>query len=278
MKPVYDYMNYRCFLKDRFLSLKRKNPLFSYRSFNRLAGIQSSGFLKLVIDGKRNLGDEGIVMVSRGFKLVEDERKYFETLVKFNQAAHHEEKDRHFRELSQHRRFLAAKPLTAAQYHLFSRWYYVGTLELLRLRAAEKRDLRWIQAHLRPKVGLRQLKHAVEELKQLGLITDQDGQLAPRETMLATEDEVASLSVANFHVQMSELASRSVVQDPASDREFSTLTVATSECGFRRMKQEIQRFRKKLHSIIEQESGSERTLVGHLNLQLFKLGDINFTL
>src|SRR5262249_32035516 len=69
MKPVYDYMDYRCFLKERFSSLKARNPLFSYRSFSRLAGTKSSGFLKLIIDGRRNLGDDGIMMVARGFKL-----------------------------------------------------------------------------------------------------------------------------------------------------------------------------------------------------------------
>src|SRR5579885_542919 len=116
MKTIYDYMDYRCFLKERFLAIKTKNPLFSYRSFNRLAGGKSSAFLKLVIDGKRNLADEGIQMVVRGFKLNDHERKYFESLVKFNQSRNHEEKDRYFRHLSQNKHFIAAKPLTAAQY------------------------------------------------------------------------------------------------------------------------------------------------------------------
>lgn len=273
MKPVYDYMDYRCFLKDRFSDLKKRNPLFSYRSFNRLAGTKSSGFLKLVVDGKRNLGDEGVAMVARGFKLNDDERKYFESLVKFNQAGRHDEKDLHFRQLSQHRRFIAAKPLTAAQYHLFSHWYYVALLEMLRMETDERKTVRWIQERIRPKVGVRELNRAVRELEQLGLLKiSEDGSLSPREAMLTTEDEVSSLSVANFHVQMSGLAARSVAQDPASQREFSTLTVATSEKSFQRIKQEIQRFRKKLHSIIEQENGSSRTLVAHLNLQLFQLG------
>lgn len=274
MNIVFDYMDYRRFLKDRFLSIKNKNPLFSYRSFSRLAGNKSSGFLKLVIDGKRNLGEDGIGMIARGFKLSEEERKYFASLVKFNQAQHHDEKDHHFRELSQHRKFLSAKPMTAAQYHLFSHWYCVAILELVRMDTNEVRTAEWLKRVIRPKVGLREIKGAIKDLKQMGLLEEDPAKgLMPREAMLTTEDEVASLSVANFHAQMSTLASRSVVEDPAEEREFSTLTVATSEKGFQRIKQEIRRFRKKLHSIIEQESESPRTSVGHINLQLFKLGD-----
>src|SRR5215831_45499 len=153
---VYDYTNYRSFLKDKFRELKQKNPSLSYRSFNRLAGIKSSGFLKLVVDGKRNLADEGISMLAQGFRLGEPERKYFELLVKFNQAKNPEEKNRIFHELSQNRRFIAAKPLTAAQYHLFSNWYYVAILEMFRIETKEVRDVIWIRKNLNPPVPLKE--------------------------------------------------------------------------------------------------------------------------
>src|SRR5579885_1121656 len=115
MGSIYDYMDYRGFLKDQFSERKKQNPLFSYRSFNRVAGITSSAFLKQVIDGKRNLGDRGIRMIARGFKMNESERKYFESLVKFNQAETVEEKDQYFRERSRNKKFLDANPLTSAQ-------------------------------------------------------------------------------------------------------------------------------------------------------------------
>jgi uncharacterized protein (TIGR02147 family) len=272
MKFIFDYTDYRLFLRDRFEDMKRKNPLFSYQSFSRMAGARSSGFLKLVSDGKRNLADKGIWMIARGFRLSDSERRYFESLVKFNQATSHEEKDRHFRELSQHKQFLAAKPLTAAQYQLFSHWYYVAILELARLPSEKKKDAAWLQQRLQPEVALRDVKKALADLKICGLLEeDLHEGILRKEAMLASDDEIRSLSVANLHSQMSHLAARAVMEEAAPEREFSSLTVITSQRSFQRAKEEIQKFRKKLHSILEQDDEAPKDFVGQLNLQLFKL-------
>jgi uncharacterized protein (TIGR02147 family) len=89
--------------------------------------------------------------------------------------------------------------------------------------------------------------------------------------MLTTEDEVRSILVANFHAQMSGLAAAAVMRDDAADREFSALTVALSEEDFQQAKSEIQKFRRKLHSILERSPSGVKKVVAHLNIQLFKL-------
>ena len=272
MVSVFEFTNYRRFLKEKFVELKKKNPLFSFRSFNRLAGISSSGFLKLVIDNKRNLAETGIEKIARGFKLGEAEKKYFHALVKFNQAANNEEKSRYFQELSQHKKFLAAKPLSSSQFRLFAHWYYVAILELVRAETEETKNLQWLQRHLNPAVDLKSLKTAVQELKKLELL-DEDGKgnLRRREAMLTTPDEVHSVLAAHFHQQMCQMAARSVMKEESEMREFSALTIVTSEQSFEKAKQEIQKFRKKLHSILEQEDQAPKTFVTQINLQLFRL-------
>jgi uncharacterized protein (TIGR02147 family) len=271
---IYDYLDYRGFLKDRFLEIKKKNPLFSYQSFSRMAGAKSTSFLKLVMDGKRNVSDEGIGMLARGFHLSEPERKYFECLVKFNQAKIHEEKDRYFRELARNKRWLSAKPLAAAQYRLLSHWYYVAILELVRVPSDRPKDACWIQKRLRPEVELKEVKAAVAELVRLDLLAhDGHAGLVRNEAMLATDDAVRSLSAVNFHAQMSQLAAKAVAEQKAREREFTTLTVVTSEAAFQRAREEIRKFRDHLHSILEQENEEPRDFVGHFNLQLFRLSE-----
>lgn len=271
---IYDYLDYRGFLKDRFLEIKKRNPLFSYQSFSRLAGARSTSFLKLVMDGKRNVSDEGIGMIARGFRFSEPERKYFECLVKFNQAKIHEEKDRYFRELAKNKRWIAAKPLAAAQYRLLSHWYYVAILELVRVPSDRPKDASWIQKRLRPEVELKEVKAAVAELVRLDLLAhDEHAGLVRSEAMLATEDAVRSLSAVNFHTQMSQLAAKAVAEQKAREREFTTLTVVTSEKAFQRAREEIRKFRDHLHSILEQENEDPRDFVGHFNLQLFRLSE-----
>lgn len=269
---LYDYTDYRAFLRDRFTEAKKRNPLFSYRSFNKVAGIRSSAFLKFVIDGKRNLADRGIRKICRGFHLNEMEGKYFNALVKFNQAADVEEKDHYFRILSQNRKFIAAKPLTAVQYRLFTHWYYVAILEMVRLEIAEVKDVGWLKSGINPPVGRVAIKKAVKDLKELGLLSEEkNGNLKRNETMLMTEDQFQSLALTNFHTQMSEIASQKVLKARPEDREFSALTVATSEKGFQESKRRIQQLSDLLHSSLEQETGEPKTIVGHFNFQLFKL-------
>lgn len=272
MRSIYDYMDYRKFIQDGFAALKEKNPLFSFRSFNRLAGIQSSGFLKMVMDGKRNLSDDGIQMIAKGFKLSDTERRYFKSLVKFNQSDTAEDKDHFFKELTENKGFVAAKPITAAQFHLFTHWYYVAILELVRLDTKKPKTIAWLQDHIDPIVDLLELKRAVKDLIRLNLLTEEPSNgLKAKETVLTTDDEVQSIAVTQFHVAMSGLAARRVNSEDHENREFSTITVATSERGFHLAKQELIKFKKRLFSLMEQEAEQPKTVVGHVNLQLFRL-------
>lgn len=269
---LYDYLDYRKFLRDRFQTLKKQNSHFSFRYFNRLAGIQSAGFLKLVMDGKRNLGVSGVAKIVQGFKLNPEEALYFEKLVRFNQAKDHEEKERYFEELYTQKTTSRRKEITAAQYHLFSRWYYVAILEALRLKLPKRKTANWLSQILFPKVPLREVKAALKELKKLGMISQtSSGHLKRKEAILATPDEVASLFVVNFHQEMSGLAAEAVKNQNAERREFSALTVAISSENFERFKQEIRRFRKKLHALSEQSNGHPNEIVAQINLQLFQL-------
>lgn len=111
MTPIYEYNDYRAFLRDRFSALKKQNPMFSYRAFNRLAGLKNSGFLKLVIDGQKNLGQTGIWKMARGFKLTEDEARYFAALVHFNQAKEIDEKNHYKQEIQRCMNLLKINPI-----------------------------------------------------------------------------------------------------------------------------------------------------------------------
>lgn len=271
MISIYDHTNYREYLKKRFNELKKERDDFSYRVFNRKAGIASSGFLKNVVDGKRNLATDGIRKIIKGLELKPDEGKYFESLVHFNQAQNHEDKDHYFQELLANKRFVRAHPLTEAQYNLFSEWYYVALLELIRLESRETKDILWIQRSLRENVPLLDIKKAVKDLIELGLVKEGKQLLLRKQTMLSTPDEVKSVSVANFHFQMGQIAAKALKEDSPQDREFSGLTVALSDTGFEIAKKELQKFRRKLHSLVEEDTEHPKTNVAHLNLQLFKV-------
>ena len=77
-KPlVFEYLDYRSFLKDMYAYRKRRDPVFSYRYFSGKAGFASPNFLKLVIDGQRNLSHTSMLKIAKGFGLKGNEMEFY---------------------------------------------------------------------------------------------------------------------------------------------------------------------------------------------------------
>ena len=76
LPSVFEYLDYRTFLRDHYTASKQLKPQYSFRYFSRRAGLSSSNFLKLVMDGKRNLGAETVAKRC-GFSPKDGERKTF---------------------------------------------------------------------------------------------------------------------------------------------------------------------------------------------------------
>lgn len=270
MSDIFNYLDYRRFLKDRFFELKAAKQSFSYRNFNRKAGFSSSGYLKLVMDGKRNLAPEGTFKVCRGLGFSREEARYFENLVKMDQATSHEEKDYYFKEMTKVQPSRPAKEILQSQYRMFSHWYYVALLELVRL-ADFREDPRWISKKMSPRVAPDKIRKALDELITLGCLKrDENGRLVRTDNMISTPDEVRSISLVNFSHQMLDIAKKALDEAPAAERDFSTLTLGLSEEGFKKLKTMVQQFRKCVHGNLE-SGEDDKTVVAHLNIQLFKL-------
>lgn len=57
---IYEYLEYRIFLADAYQAGKENVSAFSYRYLARKAGFSSPNFIKLVMDGERNLSMESV--------------------------------------------------------------------------------------------------------------------------------------------------------------------------------------------------------------------------
>ncbi len=75
---IFEYSSYRDYLRDLYSYLKASRPYFSYRYFAAKAGFNSPNFLKLVIDGKRNLSSDSVKRFATALKLERDELAFFE--------------------------------------------------------------------------------------------------------------------------------------------------------------------------------------------------------
>lgn len=87
-KPcIFDYLDYRLYLRDLYEFYKETTTYFSYRYFAGQAQLSSPSFLKLVMDGKRNLSQESTEKFIHAFRLDNDQAEFFRTLVSFNQSS-----------------------------------------------------------------------------------------------------------------------------------------------------------------------------------------------
>lgn len=270
MLSVYEYSDYRHLIRDRVAYLRERSPSFSYRAFNRHAGLKSSGHLKLIMDGKRNIGANVIHCLCHGFKLSDREARYFECLVHFTQARNHAEKDRFYRELITLYPIRHAKSLEVKAYEAFTHWYYVAVLEMVRLKRF-RNDPAWIGQQLRPQVPVVAIRRCLRDLQCLDLLrVADDGQLERTDTMLRTPDGIANVAISTFQEQMSHLACAAIKHDAVDMKEFSTLTIAVGREDLLKIKQRVQDFRRHLHAEIE-ASADPKVAVAQINLQSFLL-------
>ena len=250
-----------------FQHRKATTPRYSHRLFARMAGFAAPNFLKLVIDGKRNLTSTSIAQVAKGFKLKKSEREFFENLVYMNQAGEMGEKDHYYRKMIAMMPKGTVKTIDRAQYDYFSRWYLPVIRELVvfgnRARSAEQ-----IAAMLNPPVRARDVEGALERLMQLGLIRkDSEGRWEQSEALLRTEPEVKSVLIANYHREMIRMADAAIERFPAAKRDITALTLSINTERLGELKQKIAAFRQEILDNFAQDSNPDQVI--QINFQVF---------
>lgn len=272
---VYDFSNYREFLKSYFQAAKARDRKFSFRYFARITGFSSSNFLMLVMNGKRNISMDSAEKIAGALKLNKEETIFFRNLVMLNQSRTAEGRQIFAEELLRSRAFKKLHPLKEAQFNYFSHWYYVMVRELVGLPEF-KEDPQWIADNTVFKISPAEAKRALEELHRLGLIErNSSGRLIQSQRRLTTGDEVTSSSVAQFHREMMKRASESIDVVSRDHRDISSVTLLTSRESAGKVKEMIQKFRKDVMRVLAE--ADRANAVYQLNFQLFPLIELKGT-
>lgn len=269
LPSVYEYVDYRAFLRDHFVASKKLKPQYSYRFLARRAGFASSNFLKLVMDGARNLGPAATEQVAKALKLDPRETLFFADLVALNQAQTVAERNRAFERVAANRRFRAARRLDGPLFEYLTHWYYPAIRELA-AREDFQEDPKWIASQVEPAITSRQARAALKVLSRLGLlIPNEKGRLVRGDPSWTTGHEVRSVVIPAYHTQMIERAAKSVDAVPPDQRDISALTVCIREDSLADLKERIHRFREEMLERCDSEEAPER--VYQLCIQLFPL-------
>ncbi len=266
MPDVCSYIDYREYLRDWLRQAKERNPAYSFQLLADRAGFKSRSFLKLVIDGKKNISAESINKLNRVLELEGESLSYFRDLVMFTQANSNDLRGYYFKRLCALRQHNAAKAIERNRDEFYSQWYHNTVRELVTLVDFQE-DYARLAAMLEPRITAQEARRSIDLLLSLGFIRKEGGRYIQTEPVITTGDQVSSRAVGYFHHQNSLLIRKSLERFDGYERDITSLVMSLSPECFREVRSEIARFRKKL---IELVSGDKnQTRVYHVNFQVF---------
>jgi uncharacterized protein (TIGR02147 family) len=270
---LFDYLDYRAFLKEHYEKSKAANPHFSFRTFSNKAGFKAKDFLYRVLQGDKNLSQASVFKLAGALGLKREETEYFENLVKFNQSRNIKEKDFFFQKLTALRgEYREAGPghrLDAQQYEYYAKWWHTAVRSLLDMYDF-RGDYKWLAKKLDPPITPQQAEQSVALLESLGLLArDGSGRFKATHKTLTTGAPILPLAVNKFHLSTLELAARALDEAPKDERDISCLTLGISRKTLDRIKVKLRRFRSELLRLAESDDDADS--VYHLNLHVFPL-------
>ncbi len=268
---IFEFMDYRDFVRSFYKEQKEKNRNYSYQVFANMANLKSRTYIKLVIDGLRNLTFNMVPKFEKALHLNKIESKYFRTLISFNQSKDTYEKNRLLSELVSFKKRKFIKPLEKEKYEYYSNWYVPIIREIIALDDF-KEDPKWIVEKLNNKITEKEALYAIDRLLKLNLITRVNGKLVQTDQNIGTHENYINLTLRKFNKTMVE-KSLEYFETPVDERELSGLIIGLSKSDFEKVREDIREFRRALL----QKYSRDRNLndVYRFNVQFFCLTNNN---
>lgn len=267
MISVFDYLDYRQFLRDFYVQQKKTNTFFSYRYIGNKVGMDSS-FLIKVLQGHLHVAEDRIEKFHKICNFNDKEAAYFEALVHFNKAKSEKESKLYFEKMLSINKAKSDK-ITENQYEFFQKWYYSAVWALLD-GAPFSGDPKDLGAMLAPPIGVKEAKAALKLLLDLKLIEQkEDGSYHAVGLNLTTGKEWRSVAIMQYQREMIKLAEESLERFKKEERDISTLTVNIPEAAIPEIRELTGEFRESLKKLVNGYSENDR--VYQLNIQMFPL-------
>lgn len=268
MVNIFEYSDYRQYLKDAYTERRQESSKFSYRFIASKVGFASPGFFTNVLAGKKDISLKLVLKFAELFKLNRKEKEYFEVLVLFNKATSGGEKKEYLDRLLA-LRGSRVKKVEAHQWEYFEKWYYTAVRELIALRPF-RGDFRALAAMVNPPISVSEARKSIELLLSLGLICKgPDGAFERTDAVISAGDELSKALIDSFQVQAMDLAKQALDKLPTGTRNFSTLTLSVSGATYEAMIEELRSFRRRLLEMAQNSDNVDR--VYQMNFHVFPL-------
>ncbi len=269
-KKVFEYDNYRFFLKDFFEEQKEMMDSFSHRAFAKKAGFASSSFFSHVIDGKRNLTDSSLNNMLKGVSLQGKQATYFKTLVLYNQADTIQDRELYYAKLLKMRKRSELFKVNEKQWSYYDEWYYPIIRELAPLNDWAG-DFKKLGELVNPIITPDKAKKAVQVLIDIDMLRlENDTYVQSHGTVSAAD--VPAVVTRKMRRKYIHLAEEAMENLPLEERLIAGVTVTLSDEQYRTIEEKLNDIRKEILSI-GVNGDNEPGKVYQVNLQAFPLSD-----
>jgi uncharacterized protein (TIGR02147 family) len=263
---VYDFFDYREYLRAAYDKRKQEIKGFSHRFFSLKAGIASPNYLLRVLKGTRSLGSGYIAKFCRSLGLSRSEARYFTALVGFNTEKDIEKKEKYLRDLLALRYRRGIFRMDDKKLQFFSKWYYPVIRELAVVLECRD-DFNLLARNCVPRITSQQAKNAVGYLLKNGFLKkDAQGRYVRTEPVISSGDEVRSTVLRNYHRQTLAQSIEALDKPDLENRDVSSLTLSVSRKTYFAIKKEIQEFRKRLLVMAREDAGPEMVCLAGFQL------------
>jgi uncharacterized protein (TIGR02147 family) len=270
---VFNYIDFKEYLKDYYSFKKKSQPAFSFGQFAKKARIPTRNYLKRVMDGERPLSNENLPKFIMALDLNAKESGYFEALVHYSQAKDPLIKKYYFEQLRNASAGVKGSYLDvhSGQYEIFQNWYVIPVYEYFSLPEASQ-DPKVISKHFKEKITAKDIKDSIDLLLHVGLLeTDLDNQRVKQKIEnIRYENDILNVAVRNYHQKMLEMTIQSVQADPVAERYLRATSIAICSEDYEKVTKEMEDFMRHLNQKYSTAVAEKNCLI-QVNSQLIQL-------
>lgn len=269
--------DYRQFLREfyEYRRAQTRSSLrpYSYATFAAAADIKSPNYLKLIIDGQRNLSPEMARKFAKAIGLSKEETEEFLALVDFTQATEPLERNRYLKVLAdiRVRQQLKSGEINVETWEKVPSWVTWVINALVDQNGVEFTPER-IAELMRGKARLDEVRRSLDRLMTSGELVKnpETGEITRGRELMSGSENVPVALVRKLQTELIYLGLESLFQDLPQDREFGAQTLALTEDEFELLKFELRQFRKRwLKDVSVARKTTKGDRVFQLNIQLF---------
>jgi len=268
VKPIFEYTDYREWIRDAFDDFKQRKTVISWRYMAMKLGADPGNLLR-VSQGKIHLTLSLVKPMAEFFELDEKETAYWTELVCFGRAKTDAEALNHYEKM-QILKGIPLKRLAKKELEFYRHWYCNSIRSIIGI-CRFKDDYEGLAECCTPQITVEEAKSAVKLLYDLNMISkDREGYWKVNDTFVSTGGNWRSEAVRTFQRETIRLAGESLERHAPPLRDISTVTMTFDMNDIALIREKIKEFRSELLRMSQEGSGDDT--VFQLNVQLFPIG------